>query len=88
MTTCPKGKVPYSTLEDAKAACGSLALKNYRARQKAKRLTGEKPKRVKVRPYICPDCGWWHVGRGPQGADADWNRRRVRLTQPEAQTEP
>ena len=79
---CPKGKISYASFEAAKGACGSLARMNYHAAQKAKRNTGVKPKRIKVRAYICPECGQWHVGRGPRGSDADWHERKVHTLTP------
>ena len=63
---CPKGKVQFATLEAANVARSSLAMKNRK-----------QGKRVKVRAYICPDCGQWHVGRGPSGKDSDWSTRKL-----------
>jgi predicted RNA-binding Zn-ribbon protein involved in translation (DUF1610 family) len=70
---CPKEKVEYASFEEAAKACGGLA----------KMLKASGHKRPKVRAYICPECGWWHVGRGAKGRDADWNRRKLFRIGPE-----
>lgn len=63
--SCPKGKIAYDTLEDANRARSQLGIKNQRAGHK-----------IPTTAYICPECGKWHVGRGPKGDDAEWNTRR------------
>ena len=83
---CPKNKVAFATLDEAKHACSRLHVKNYREGRKLKAETGIRPKRVKVVPYICGYCGQWHVGRGPKGKDAEWSTRPLSVTRilPEA----
>jgi hypothetical protein len=64
---CPKDKIPYASIEAARVACGSIARMAKKAGQK----------KVKIRAYICPECGKWHVGRGARGPDADWSKRKI-----------
>ena len=77
MSPCPKGKVQFATLDGAKIAASAIAKRAYESGQRQKAKIGDKPKRVSVRSYICPECGQWHVGRGPQGKDADWTKRKI-----------
>ena len=59
---CPRrsGKVAFACFEDAKREAGILTWRNK-----------QRGLREKVEPYICQDCGTWHVGRGPKGGDID-----------------
>jgi acetone carboxylase gamma subunit len=79
MTDCPKEKFAFDTFAEADKARLAIARRAYKERMKLKYETGEKQKRVKVRVYICPECGKWHVGRGAKGKDAEWNKRKVFL---------
>jgi hypothetical protein len=74
---CPKGKVQFATMDGARIACAAISKRAYLQGRKFKEKTGQKPERVKVRVYICPECGQWHVGRGAKGKDADWNTRKI-----------
>jgi rubrerythrin len=74
---CPKGKFGFDSFAEAEKARRNLSERAYREGRKFKYETGQKPERVKVRVYICPECGKWHVGRGAKGQDADWGRRKV-----------
>lgn len=46
--TCPTGKIIY----DSRQAAVAFA-------KRSKAGAGEKGNR----PYRCPECGWWHLGR-------------------------
>jgi ribosomal protein L44E len=61
---CPKGKFAFDSFEQAQKARRTISQRAYREGRKFKYETGQKPPKVKVRVYICPECGKWHVGRG------------------------
>ena len=52
MSVCPKGKVPFATLEGAKIAAAAIAKRAHEDAQRLKARTGQKTERAKVRSYI------------------------------------
>lgn len=53
-----KGKVIFPSFERADKAARQMTWK-------MRETTGEIAK-----PYVCPYCDQWHIGRGPKGRDA------------------
>jgi predicted RNA-binding Zn-ribbon protein involved in translation (DUF1610 family) len=54
-----RGKVAFPSLDDAEKEANKVTWRNKRRGQPAT-----------VAAYVCPDCGMIHIGRGPQGRDA------------------
>lgn len=78
-TDCPKDKFSFDSFDEAEKARRRISKRAYYEGRKFKYETGQKPEKVKVGVYICPECGKWHVGRGAKGQDADWTKRKIFL---------
>lgn len=60
MSDCPSGKIKIPTRKEARAARRSILAAGF----------GDFG-----RPYLCPHCGWFHLGHAPPGASRHGSAR-------------
>ncbi len=52
-----KGKVIFPSMERAEKAARQMT---WKLRETTREV---------AKPYVCPACNQWHIGRGPRGSD-------------------